>query len=452
MEKERNFLKTVCNIAIPVTLQCMLQSSFSMADQIMIGRLGSVSIAGVGLAGKFLSIFNVVVAAIAAVAGIMIAQYMGKKEKRAVSSSFMLNLLVAIGLAVLFTLICAVFPSEIMSVYSKKAATVKVAASYLRILSVTFFPIAISTLVATLLRCMEKASLPLYASIFAAVVNTGLNYVLIFGKFVMPKLGVSGAAIATVISQLANVGCICIMFLLINRKKETHISLSFSIKGVGAKQYLSMLLPLLFTELMWSLGENVYAIIYGNIGTNECAAMTLTNPIQGLLIGALSGLAQAAGIIIGKELGKNEFESAYEKAKKLMIYGLMGSIVLSLLLILLSPYYVQIYHVEKEVKTVGIQLLIAFAIISPVKVQNMILGGGIIRSGGKTKYVMVIDMVGTWLIGVPLGFLTAFVFHLPIPYVYFILSLEECVRLLMGLIVFRKKGWMHSLESEEVYS
>ena len=134
MEKERNFFKTVCNIAIPVTLQCMLQSSFSMADQIMIGRLGSVSIAGVGLAGKFLSIFNVVVAAIAAVAGIMIAQYMGKKEKRAVSSSFMLNLLVAIGLAVLFTLICAVFPSEIMSVYSKKAATVEVAASYLRIL------------------------------------------------------------------------------------------------------------------------------------------------------------------------------------------------------------------------------------------------------------------------------------------------------------------------------
>ena len=448
MKKENSFLQTVCNIAIPVTLQCMLQSSFSMADQIMIGQLGSVSIAGVGLAGKFTSIFNVLVSAIAAVAGIMIAQYMGKKDEKSVDTSFSVNLFVAAVLAILFTGACALFPTQIMGVYSTDAGMIQEAAGYLRVMSITFLPIAGSTLFATLLRCMEKAVLPLIASILATIVNTGLNYILIFGKCGMPQMGVQGAAIATVIAQLVNLACIFLMFLVHYKKQGKHLSFHLKMGQLGRKQYIAMLVPLLLTEFLWSLGENVYAVIYGHMSTMECAAMTLTNPIQGLMIGALSGLSQAAGIIIGKELGKKDYDSAYDKSKKLMIYGLAGSLFLSLLLVLLSKYYVQIYQVEEQVKAIGVQILIAFAIISPVKVQNMILGGGIIRSGGKTKLVMWIDIIGTWVFGVPLGLLAPFVFQLPIAYTYFILSLEECVRLLISFVVFRKKGWMNSLKSE----
>ena len=208
-------------------------------------------------------------------------------------------------------------------------------------------------------------------------------------------------------------------------------------------------MPILETEFLWSLGENVYAAIYGHMGTAECAAMTLTGPIQGLLIGALSGLAQAAGILIGKDLGKKEYDRAYWKAKKLMVYGLVGSLILSALLVLLSRYYVGIYQVEDNVREIGVQLLTVFAIVAPVKVLNMILGGGIIRSGGKTKYVMWIDTSGTWGFGVPLGLLAAFVLNLSIPYVYFILSMEECYRLLVSLVVFRRKNWMQSLKGQE---
>ena len=128
-----------------------------------------------------------------------------------------------------------------------------------------------------------------------------------------------------------------------------------------------------------------------------------------------------------------------------MIYGLCGSLILSLLLVVTGKYYVQIYRVEPVVKTFAYQLLVVFAIISPVKVQNMILGGGIIRSGGKTKYVMWIDIIGTWIFGVPLGLLGAFVLKLQIPYVYFLLSLEECVRLVISFVIFKRKIWMESL-------
>ena len=222
----------------------------------------------------------------------------------------------------------------------------------------------------------------------------------------------------------------------------------FSCRFVHAErmQYLGILAPILVCEFMWSLGENVYAAIYGNIGTDACAAMTMTGPIQGLMIGALSGLAQAAGILIGKSLGNEEYDKAYKDSKRLMWYGLAGSLVLSVALVLLGQFYVRIYNVEPQVRTMAYQLLVVFAIVSPVKVQNMILGGGIIRSGGKTQYVMWVDLIGTWIFGVPLGLLSAFVFDLPITYVYFILSMEEVVRLLISVVIFRKKRWMRTLE------
>ena len=174
--------------------------------------------------------------------------------------------------------------------------------------------------------------------------------------------------------------------------------------------------------------------------------MTLTTPIQVLFIGALSGLSQASAILIGKTLGSEEYDKAYQESKKLMLYGLVGSVILSVILISTRGFYVQIYQVDTSVKEVAARILIAFALVAPVKVLNMILGGGIIRSGGKTKYVMWIDIIGTWVFGVPLGLLAAFVWNLSIPYVYFILSLEECVRLGISLLVFRRKNWMRSLK------
>lgn len=447
MKQKTNFLRTVCSLAVPVALQSMLQSSFSVVDQIMIGQLGSVSVAGVGLAGKFAGIFSVVVAAFGSVAGIMISQYLGQKNRGEVRRSFYVNLLFALAFAGLFTFGCLLFPNQIMGLYTKDTDTLTAAAGYLMIISGTFFPMAGATMLATLFRCMEKASYPLYASICAALVNTGFNYILIFGKFGFSPMGAEGAAIATVISQVMN---FLLMLLMYVKQRNTFpLTGSGHIQNTGFhwKQYGSILLPMLACEFLWSLGENIYAAVYGHLGTDACAAMTLTNPVQGLMIGALCGLSQAAAVIIGKLLGNGEQEEAYRASKKLMLLGFAGSAVLSGLIILTSAYYVEIYQVEASVKLLTRQILFAYALIAPFKIQNMIVGGGVLRSGGKTKYVMYIDMIGTWIFGVPLGLLSAFVLHLAIPYVYFILSLEECVRFGITLIVFRSRKWMNMLEA-----
>lgn len=447
MEREKSFFRSVCALAVPVALQSMLQASFSIVDQIMIGQLGSVNVAGVGLAGKFSSIFSVVVAAIGVVAGIMISQYIGQKNRREVRRSFYVNLVFSVGLALLFTLLCFFAPQAVMGIYSEDPKTIAAAADYLFLLAGSFLPMAGATLLATLFRCMEKASLPLYASIAAALLNTGLNYVLIFGKLGFAPMGIRGAAIATVISQFAN--CLCMLAMLpacggaLRREKAGETART----RFQWKQYAVMLLPILICELMWSVGENVYAAIYGHLGTDASAAMTLTTPVQSLVIGALCGLSQAASVIIGKKLGNGENEDAYRSSIKLVKYGFVGSLILSALIVLTRGLYTEIYSVEGSVKIMVQQILVAYAIISPFKIQNMILGGGVLRSGGKTHYIMVIDLVGTWVFGVPLGLLTAFVFHLPIAAVYFILSLEECIRFAITVVVFRRRSWMQQLKA-----
>lgn len=445
MRKNISFAKEVSVLAIPVALQCMLQSSFSIIDQIMIGQLGSLSIASIGLAGKFSSIFSVVVAAIGAVAGIMISQYMGSGDKEEADKSLSVNLLVATTVSLLFMLLCFIFPNNIMGIYSTEQDTVITSANYLRIISFTFIPLAITTCLSTMLRCLEKAMIPLYASIAAALCNTGLNYLLIFGKLKFPAMGVNGAAIATAISAFINMAVVIAGFIYVYHKNKKKYRFSLHLKKMSPNQYLAILFPILITEFLWSLGENVYATIYGHLGTNDCAAMTLTTPIQGLMIGALSGISQAAGILIGKKLGEHDYDTAYKNSKKLMLYGFIGSLILSALLIVLRSFYVGIYNVEDYVRTIGSQLLFVFAIVSPIKVLNMILGGGIIRSGGKTKLVMWIDIIGTWGFGVPLGFISAFIFNLPITYVYFFLSLEELVRLIISFVVFKKRVWIKTL-------
>lgn len=439
------FLKEVAALAVPVALQSMLQSSFSIVDQIMIGQLGSVSIAGVGLAGKFSSIFSMVVSAVGAVAGIMISQYIGQKNDREVKRSFYVNLSLAVVVAALFMVVCVLFPDKVMDLYTKDISTRDVSSGYLSIVSLTFLPMAGATMLSTYLRCTDKPRLPLYASIVAAVLNTILNYILIFGAFGISPMGYRGAAIATVVSQIANFAIMLFLMPHGNALARRAVDAGTSDCKFNVGQYLAMLLPVLVCEFMWSLGENVYAAIYGNMGTDASAAMTLTNPIQGIVIGALCGLSQAAGVLVGKRLGSGSYDEAYSASKRLMLYGAVGSVALSVLVVMTSPLYVKIYNVDSSVRLLTRQILFAYALVAPFKVLNMILGGGILRSGGKTKYVMGIDLFGTWVLGVPLGLLSAFVLDLSIPYVYFILSLEEAVRFAVSLVVFRRRRWMQKL-------
>lgn len=439
---KKQFFRDMFRVALPITIQGLLQAALSLIDQIMIGRLGSASIAGVGLGAKFISLFTVTMTAIVTVAGILIAQYCGSRKKKGISDSFFSNLYLALLVALIFMVLSLSIPEQIMSLYSKDAETVGEAVTYLRIMTLGFVPQTVTLMLSALLRNMDAAKIPMIAGGVSVVSNTVLNYLLIFGIGSFPAMGVAGAALATAISRIIELLIIFGMFLKVNKKKQVELNPTIRFDKEFLKKIVLILAPILCCEFLWSLGENVYAIIYGRIGTESCAAMTLTYPLQTLAIGALSGVSAAAGVMIGNLLGKDDKERAYADSKSFVKVTIVTAVIISALIALLGSSYVKIFQVSADTRQLTVYILFAYALVFPAKVINMVLGGGILRSGGKTKYIMAVDMIGTWIFGVPLGLLSAYVWKLPIHYVYFILSMEEYVRVLLCTLIFKSKRWM----------
>ncbi len=439
---KREFYKDMLRIALPITIQGFLQAALSLIDQVMIGSLGSASIAGVGLGAKFISLFTVTMTAIVTVAGIFIAQYCGNKSKKGINDSFFANLYFALLVTLIFVVLSVTIPGQIMSLYSKDADTISEAVVYLRIMSIGFVPQTITLMISALLRNVDAAHAPMVAGGISVVSNTLLNYLLIFGVGSLPAMGVAGAALATGISRIIELVIICTIFMKIKKKKEIELKVTFRFETDFLKKIVPVLTPILLCEFLWSLGENVYAVIYGHIGTESCAAMTLTYPLQTLAIGALSGVSAAAGVMIGNSLGEGNKDKAYADSKSFMKVTISVALIISICIILFCGFYVKLFRVSEDTRQITIYILVAYALVFPAKVINMVLGGGILRSGGMTKYIMLVDMVGTWVFGVPLGLLSAYAWKLPIYFVYFILSMEEYVRVLLCTCIFKSRRWM----------
>lgn len=443
--KKQGFYWEMLHIGVPITLQSIFAASFSVIDQLMVGQLGTTSIAAGGLGGKFASLFMVSITAVGTVASILISQFYGKRDNKGIGKSFAINLLLGLVIAGIFTTITMLIPSQISALYTNDIPTCTAAASYLQIVAVGFFPYALTLMMSSHLRSVGYSRYPMIAGIVSVIVNIFGNYVLIFGMLGFPKMGLNGAAIATTISKFAETLVIFILYLKYRHKEGFHQGIITIPDKSFLKKTLLILAPLLLTEFSWGLGENIYAVVYGRIGADALAAMTLTNPVQGMLVGMFTGVSSAAAVMIGNRLGRNQFEQGYRDSKRFMRIALMGGIILGGILALTAPLYAGLFNVEDDIKITSTYILYGFASVLFVKILNMTLGGGILRSGGNTKYTLIIDAIGTWIVGIPLGLLTAYVFQLPVYWVYFILSMEECVRLILSLIVFKRKKWMKNL-------
>lgn len=442
---KKEFYRDMMKIALPVTIQSLLQGVLSLIDQVMIGSLGSSSIAGVGLAANFVSLFVVTMSAIVTVAGIMVAQYKGSNNKKGISESFYCNLYFAGLVAIIAFLLAIIIPKQIMRLYSNDAATIGQSAIYLRVIALGFIPQTITLMMAAVLRNMDAAKNTMIASGIAVVTNTVLNYLFIFGIGIFPKMDVAGAGLATSISRIVELIIITIMFIQVKKENNLEFKPIFKFKPSFIKKNGEVLAPILLCEFFWCLGENAYAMIYGHIGTEACAAMTITYPLQTLVIGALSGVSASAGIMVGKSLGAAEDESAYDKSKQFVKVTVLLAACMSLFVALFAKYYVLLFNVSNDTRSITVGILRMYALVFIGKVVNMVLGGGILRSGGQTKYMMVIEIMSTWCLGVPLGYFAAYVLKLPIMYVYFILSLEEYVRVLLETYLFKSRKWMVNL-------
>lgn len=447
LAKDKKFYKSILTIALPIAIQNLISNSLNMVDTMMIGKLGVTEIAAVGLANQYFFFFALILFGINSGAGIFVAQFWGQKDVKNIRRMLGLCLITGVSVAMMFTVGGFFFPNQILRLFLKNTDVLKLGSNYLRIVCFSYILNTISFAYAFACRSIGKAKIPMYVSMIALLSNTFLNYLLIFGNFGFPMMGVEGAAIATVLARSIELVLILgIIYtdngvLAVRFHELTDLSLSF------IKRYFKTATPVILNEGFWALGMVMYSAAYAKIGKAELASAQIANTIQGIFLVVSMGLANATAIMIGNKIGAKEEKLGITYAKRFSIIAPLAGLVMGIGLFLASPLILSFFNLSEKAYNDTRGIIIVMSIYMILKVFNTAMIVGILRSGGDTKFALFLEVGSVWLVGVPLAFLGALVWKLPIYYVVAIVSLEEIVKMFIGVPRIISKKWMRSVIS-----
>ncbi|MEG1004640.1 MAG: MATE family efflux transporter [Clostridium sp.] len=442
---DKAFYKKALVIALPIVIQNFITSSLNIVDTMMIGKLGENEIAAVGIANQYFFLLNILIMGLFSGIGIFISQYFGKKDDKNIKKLVGIGLIAAIVVGGIFTLIAQVAPEGIISIFNKDGQVIKLGAEYLVIVSISYIFTAITFNYGIASRCIEKTAVPMVASSIALLTNTVLNYCLIFGNFGMPKLGVEGAAIATLIARVIEF-IIMVGYVYYSKNMlAANVKELFSFDFSFAKRIWITILPVLLNEACWGLGSVMYNVIYGRIGTQAIASVQIATTINNLFMVVIFGIGNAALVMVGAKVGKGEYDKAKEYGKNFLVIGTVIGIIIAVSLSLSANAVVSIYDVSEQVKVWSKLILYVTSLVMIVRVYNIIAIVGVLRGGGDVKVSFLIEGITMWCIGVPLALVGAFVFNLPVYLVYALCTFEEITKAVACFKRMRSNKWIKNL-------
>lgn len=440
-----DFVLPMLSLAMPIALQNFVASSLNMVDTIMIGQLGQVEIAAVGLANQFFFLFHLLLFGINSGAAIFTAQFWGKKDVGNIRKILGINLGCSLIASMLFSMVSFIFPAVILSIFTVDHAVINLGSSYLRIVAVSYFLNAIAFAYASVLRSTGEVVLPLVISGVAILTNTFFNYILIYGHFGFPELGVDGAAVATMIARL--VETVVLVFIVYrwalvpaaNFREMLNIPIDY------IKKFLKTTIPVIMNEGMWSLGVTMYTVVYARMGTGIIAAVNIASTVERLALVLFFGMAQACAVMVGNQIGSGDEEKAFRYAKRFAFLGPAIGVFISLTILWSSSWITSFYHVNATVIDLTTKLILIFALTIPIRIFNLMMIVGILRSGGDTTFCLIIDTAGLWFIAVPLAFCAGLIWHLPAHLVYLLVASEELFKFCLGIFRLLSKKWINNL-------
>jgi putative MATE family efflux protein len=441
----KQFYKRMFTLAIPIAIQTLLTSSLHMVDSMMVGQLGVKSIAAVGVANKITTILILVLQGFGTGAAIFAAQYWGQKDKAGIRKILYLTIQIMALFSILFTALILLFTNQFIQIFTGDPKVVEIAAGFLRIMSLSYLVTALTVVFSTILKSMGEVKLPLYIAILAIAINTLLNYLLIFGNLGFPKMGVEGAALGTLIARVIQT---LLLFILISK------SLSLSLRTIKKsdlfdfslmKRYFTITIPSIINHAAWTLGETSYFWVYAQMGTNELAAVTLIDPLLFFFMALFIGLSDASQVMVGNSIGAHQEEQAYDDAKRFLSLTFLLAIFAGFGIVLITPWFLSIYNINTEVAEFARSILFVYAFLVIGKMLNMVNNIGVLRAGGDTKFVLYVDMIGVWVIGLPLAAAGAFWLHLPVFWVFALANSHEYVRAFLGIKRTFSKKWIRNV-------
>lgn len=443
----KEFYKAVMVIALPIMAQQFVTSFVNLIDNVMIGSVGSIALTSVTVANKFYLIYNSTLFGLCGASCIFIAQYYGADDHEKCQEVFDINLFLSLLAGLIFTLLVLFIPTQILQLFSKTPIIVETGLSYLKYIKYSYLPFALSMTVMTALRAVGINHLQLKIGIVTVFTNTFLNYILIFGHFGMPSLGVQGAAMATLIARLVE---LFIYLIVLFRKKHYFI---FNLKGMGhlnfslMKKMMIKAIPLTLNEIMFSLGNAMIFKAY--IRTDEflVAAISVVDTVLNIAFIVFSGLSSAVSILIGNKLGANQLEEARENSLKLIVFGAFIGAVAGFLLIVSSPFIPHIYHLESQINTTITTMLCIKGCLIPIYVINVCIFF-VLRAGGDATSTLIMDSGFLWGANVLVSTVLSLMFSLPLIHLYFIVESLDLIKMFVATYFYRKGKWVRNMTVE----
>lgn len=448
MLKDRQFLKTLVTLMLPMVAQNLITLATQMMDSLMLGRLGQIELSASSLANQPFFIFNLLIFGMASGSSVLNAQFWGKGDVRSIKIVISICLKVALTVSILLGAAVIIFPETVMRIYTDDPEIIAAGAEYLKIVGFCYFFFGLSNTLLTTIRSVGIVRIAVIDSIFSLVCNSGLNYLLIFGSFGFPKLGIRGAAIATVIARMGEAVIVLVYILVIDRKLRFKIRDFWEFDVGLLKNYLKNGLPVAFNEVLWSVGISIQSMVMGRLGASVVSASQIASIVQQFSSVLIFGVANAAAIIIGNDIGAGKMERARERVTWFRIIGVILGIFASCLILGLSGPVVSFYNVPEETKQLATEMLRVLAVIVLFVAQTGIGVVGLLRGGGDPRFALFVDLAGLWLVATPAALLSAFVFGAPVLVVYACTKLDEPVKLLMLAWRMRNHHWMRDVTGE----
>jgi len=440
-------------VAVPIMIQNGITNFVSLLDNIMVGRIGTEQMSGVAIINQLMFVFNISIFGAVSGAGIFGAQFWGCGKQEGVRHTFRFKWLAAIVLVALAGLLFFAAGEELILLYLhgegndvQLEETLLYAKQYLKVMLWGLLPFGICQVYTSTMRECGETMLPMKAGIVAVVINMCLNYVLIFGKFGMPQLGVVGAAIATVVSRYVEV-VIVITWAHTHKEKQPYIDgiyRSFHIPGNLVGKILLKGTPLMMNEIMWSVGMAILMQCYSLRGLDAVAGLNISSTISNLFNVVYIAMGSAVSIIVGQLLGAGKMEEAKETDTKLIAFSVASCLVMGGLLALVAPLFPLMYNTTDAVRALGTGFIRIVAVCMPLY-AFVHCAYFTLRSGGKTVVTFLFDSVFVWVASIPLAYILSRFTDIPVIPLYFICQSLEAIKCVIGFVLIKKGVWLQNI-------
>lgn len=443
-DKNKDFYKTIAAITMPIALQNIISYGVNLMDTVMLGKLGEVALSATSLANQVFFMFTLLIFGIGGGAIVLSSQYWGNRNIKSIQKITTIVLKISFAVSLLFSLILLIFPKEVMTIFTNDVDVIKAGTSYLRVLSISYLFYGLTSTFLVVLRSVETVNICLKIYIVSFIVNVVFNYIFIFGKFGAPALGVTGAAVGTLVARIIEF-LIILIYMLKYENKIFYKPYMLKYKDkVLLKDMVKYGMPVICNELLWGIGISIHAIILGHLSSEVVAANSICNVIYQMSTSFILGVANASSVVMGKTVGSGDKKEAIAiKNKLLFIYLLLGISTASVLLLIKNPV-INMYNIENTTKNLANNLMYIYAFHILFQAFTSPIIAGVLRGGGDTKFAAVIDVLFLWLL-LPVGIIAAFKFNLNPILVLLLLRFETPIKTVFCLWRLKGDKWINTL-------